>query len=141
MLFPRPPFPYYALDMHDAACKHEPNRAAAHRDTIKDSSPRYIRLGIELDHVTALAFSDNSKRLVCATAKSRVSYTRVCLSACLSACLSVVSVCPYACVTSCLSSFLLSLSLSWGSFSCFVSVLRAPFVCACCLQVFASLLS
>eukprot|EP00903_Cladosiphon_okamuranus_P009693 g9222.t1 len=40
-------------------------------DTIKESSPRYIRLGIELDHVTALAFSDNSKRLVCATAKSR----------------------------------------------------------------------
>ncbi|CAM9281350.1 unnamed protein product [Pylaiella littoralis] len=40
-------------------------------DTIKDSSPRYIRLGIPLDHVTALAFSDNNKRLVCATAKSR----------------------------------------------------------------------
>ncbi|CBJ33400.1 conserved unknown protein [Ectocarpus siliculosus] len=40
-------------------------------DTIKDSSPRYIRVGIELDHVTALAFSDNSKRLVCATAKSK----------------------------------------------------------------------
>lgn len=49
------------------------NLTITHRDTIKESSPRYIRLGIELDHVTALAFSDNSKRLVCATAKSRVS--------------------------------------------------------------------
>lgn len=42
------------------------------RSTIKEPTPRYFRLGIELDHVTALAFSDNSKRLVCATAKSRV---------------------------------------------------------------------
>lgn len=42
------------------------------RGTIKEPSPRYFRIGVELDHVTALAFSDNSKRLVCATAKSRV---------------------------------------------------------------------
>ncbi|CAN0107386.1 unnamed protein product, partial [Laminaria digitata] len=39
--------------------------------TIKEPSPRYFRIGVELDHVTALAFSDNNKRLVCATAKSR----------------------------------------------------------------------
>lgn len=42
------------------------------RNTIKEPSPRYFRIGVELDHVTALAFSDNNKRLVCATAKSRV---------------------------------------------------------------------
>lgn len=40
-------------------------------DTIRDPEPRYFRLGIERDHVTALAFNDNSKRLVCATDKSR----------------------------------------------------------------------
>ncbi|CAM9370706.1 unnamed protein product [Ascophyllum nodosum] len=40
-------------------------------NTIKDPSPRYFRLGMELDHATAVAFSDNSRRLVCASAKSR----------------------------------------------------------------------
>lgn len=42
------------------------------RSTIKEPSPRYFRIGVELDHVTALAFSDNNKRLVCATAKNKV---------------------------------------------------------------------
>ncbi|CAM9124805.1 unnamed protein product [Sphacelaria rigidula] len=39
--------------------------------TIKNQEPRYFRLGIDRDHATALAFNDNSKRLVCATDKSR----------------------------------------------------------------------
>lgn len=47
-------------------------RLHASRNTIKEPSPRYFRVSVELDHATALAFSDNSKRLVCATEKSKV---------------------------------------------------------------------